>query len=320
MDDTPEKKAPSGLAQRAVTGVALALIALVIIWLPALTVRELPDRIEGGPDGTTVVTTVSVYPSSLANLAFALLATAFVALGFREYAAMARAKGLVIETAGGTVAVVLVLLAAALTGPFGFMAQNAIFFLAVALLAWLHILRGMTHHTLPGLAATAFGVLYLGWMPAHLVLMHVEPGDGPGLVTMLLAMVALSDTGAYFTGRAIGRHKLAPHTSPKKTWEGAFGGLIAAMLTGAAIYALRNSLDLRALPEYPLWWCLATGAVLSVVSQIGDLVESMLKRDAGVKDSGTIFPGHGGVLDRCDGIIFAAPALYYLLLLEKGLY
>jgi phosphatidate cytidylyltransferase len=96
------------------------------------------------------------------------------------------------------------------------------FFAAVALLSWAHILRGMAHHTLPGLAATIFGVVYLGWMPAHLVLMHQDP-VGPGLVTLLIAMVAMSDTGAYFTGRAIGKHKLAPHTSPKKTWEGAAG-------------------------------------------------------------------------------------------------
>ena len=209
---------------------------------------------------------------------------------------------------------------------FGLNALGIAVFAAIVSLAWLHILRGMDHHTLPGLAATIFGVVYLGWMPAHLVLMHVsgytglEALGGPGIVTMLIAMVAMSDTGAYFTGRAIGKHKLAPLTSPKKTWEGAVGGLVAAMLTGVAVYWFRAEDSFSDLPDYPLLWFLATGAVLSVVSQIGDLVESMLKRDAGIKDSGNIFPGHGGVLDRCDGILFAAPALYYLLQLEQGIH
>lgn len=147
----------------------------------------------------------------------------------------------------------------------------------------------------------------------------MQPAVGPGLVTMLIATVAMSDTGAYFTGRSFGRHKMAPHASPKKTWEGAAGGLLIAMLTGALIYSLRKYAGLDDLPAYSLTWYLATGAILSVVSQIGDLVESMLKRDADVKIPGAFSPGMAGFFNRCDGILFAAPALYCLPSFEKGI-
>jgi len=289
MSPEATPKAPSALAQRAVTGILLAIIAMGVIWAPAML------------------------PGTLSGFAFSAMAALFVAIGYREFAAMARARGVAIEVPGGTVAVALIAVAAALGG---FAWMNLAFFAAIALLSWVHILRGMDHHTLPGLAATVFGVAYLGWMPAHILLLHVGHASGPGLVTMLIVMVGMSDTGAYFTGRAIGKHKLAPHTSPNKTWEGAIGGLVAAMLAGAVLYAMRAHGDITALPDYSLLWYLGTGAALAFVSQVGDLVESMLKRDAGVKDSGSIFPGHGGVLDRCDGILVAAPALYYLLALD----
>lgn len=321
MSGTPEQKAPSGLAQRAVTGVVLAVAVLVVLWLPVLCESR------GMPVTDSTGTTMQVVRVSIwASMAFTAVAALFVALGFREYAAMVRQKGIAIPATAGAIAVAAIVFTSGFFGPlFDLNALGTVTTLAIVLLAWLHILRGMEYHTLPGLAATILGVIYLGWMPAHLIVMHVsghtglDPSTGPGIVTFLIAIVAMSDSGAYFTGRAIGKHKLAPHTSPKKTWEGAFGGVIAAMLTGGVMYVLRTRFDLHAqLPDYPLWWYLLTGAILSVVSQIGDLVESMLKRDAGVKDSGTIFPGHGGVLDRCDGILFAAPALYYLIQLEHG--
>lgn len=309
MAETTEQKAPSGLAQRAVTGVILALIVLTIIWLPATVKLPAIDRIFPAVyTFESLHLTVHRHPKFF----FGLLAVVFVMIGFREYAAMALNRKIILEKVGGTLAAGLVVLIATL-GNFTWM--NFAFFACVAVLAWVHILRGMEHHTVAGLAATVLGVVYLGWLPAHLVLLYMKPGIGPGLVTMAIATVAMSDSGAYFTGRAIGKHKLAPHTSPKKTWEGAAGGLVSAMLAGAAIYALRHNAHLDDLPEYSLAWYLITGAILSVVSQIGDLVESMLKRDADIKDSGNIFPGHGGILDRCDGILFACPALYYLVVM-----
>jgi phosphatidate cytidylyltransferase len=172
---------------------------------------------------------------------------------------------------------------------------------------------------LPALSVTLWGLFYAGWMPAHFVLLHNHTGDGgggdlgAGLVTLLLVIIVLSDTGAYFVGRAIGRHKLAPRISPKKTWEGAVGGVAAALLgTGAAWY-IGRTWDLASLPAWSLWEYALAGVLLAIAGQIGDLVESMMKRDAGVKDSGTLLPGHGGILDRCDGFLFAGPMMYYLL-------
>jgi phosphatidate cytidylyltransferase len=121
---------------------------------------------------------------------------------------------------------------------------------------------------------------------------------------MFFAMVMMTDTGAYYTGRSIGKHKLAPRVSPGKTIEGSIGGFVAAALTGPLC-------KLTFFPEIPMVDAILLGATIGVTGQIGDLAESLLKRGAGVKDSGTIFPGHGGMLDRLDSILFCAPVLYY---------
>jgi phosphatidate cytidylyltransferase len=114
----------------------------------------------------------------------------------------------------------------------------------------------------------------------------------------------MTDTAAYYTGRAIGRHKLAPRVSPGKTIEGTIGGFAAAVVTG---YLCK----LGFFPEIPAVHALALGATLGMIGQIGDLAESLLKRGSNVKDSGTLLPGHGGVLDRVDSILFCAPVLFY---------
>ncbi len=131
---------------------------------------------------------------------------------------------------------------------------------------------------------------------------------GPQLVLWLLLVVIAADIGAYFAGRSLGRHKMAPRVSPGKTWEGAGGGLLAVMLVawgGAAHFGL------AVLP------CVAFGCLVGVFSVVGDLTESMFKRSAGLKDSGTLLPGHGGVLDRIDSMTAAAP-LYALGLFGSG--
>lgn len=121
----------------------------------------------------------------------------------------------------------------------------------------------------------------------------------------VLLMIWLTDSGAYFSGRSFGRRKLAPSISPKKTVEGAFGGLMAAFI-GAVLYQLIA-------PVYTTIWIAASAAVLiAVFGQLGDLVESALKRHYGVKDSGTVLPGHGGILDRCDSWLFVFPVLHML--------
>ncbi|HLG14624.1 MAG TPA: phosphatidate cytidylyltransferase [Blastocatellia bacterium] len=166
---------------------------------------------------------------------------------------------------------------------------------------------------LASVSASVFGVVYAVLLPAYLVGVRMIPDSSvtppvphlaAKLLTMFLAMVMMTDTGAYYTGRSIGRHKLAPRVSPGKTIEGSVGGFVAATLSGLVC-------KLAFFPEIQTLHAVAFGAVIGVVSQIGDLAESILKRGAGVKDSGRIFPGHGGMLDRMDSILFCAPILYY---------
>ena len=147
----------------------------------------------------------------------------------------------------------------------------------------------------------SFGVLLQQPDPAE---------DGKWRVLCTLLAVVLSDTGGYASGVFLGRHKMAPSISPGKTWEG-FGGSIVAAGVGSALL-------LHFLLDVPFYWGLVFGAVISVVAVVGDLAESMLKRDLGVKDMSNLLPGHGGVMDRLDSILFAVPTAYLLLALIEA--
>jgi phosphatidate cytidylyltransferase len=129
--------------------------------------------------------------------------------------------------------------------------------------------------------------------------------DGTKLVMVLFALVWVNDAGAFFAGSALGKRKLAPRISPNKTWEGTIGGFAASVLLGLVIAALSR---------FTAGQGLLLGVILGVIGPLGDLAESALKRGAGVKDSGALLPGHGGVLDRIDSVIVCAPLLYYFVL------
>jgi phosphatidate cytidylyltransferase len=145
------------------------------------------------------------------------------------------------------------------------------------------------------LAAAGFGVFYVGGLLAALPLLHV--GVGPGWVALVIVVTFSNDTGAYFAGRAFGRHKLAPAISPGKTVEGAIGGLFASVI---ATFVARGFF----MPSLTVRDCLMIGVPAAIVGPVGDLVESLLKRSAGAKDSGRLLPGHGGILDRIDALLF----------------
>jgi len=152
---------------------------------------------------------------------------------------------------------------------------------------------------------TFFPVLFVGLPFAFVVGLRVIPGqNGPDLLLLAMLCVTLSDAGAYYAGSAFGAHRMAPLISPKKSWEGVAGGVsgsIAGALIGHFWFFQR----------LPLAHALALGVVLCAAGILGDLAESMLKRSAGVKDSSALLPGHGGVLDRVDSLLVAAPVLYY---------
>jgi len=145
-----------------------------------------------------------------------------------------------------------------------------------------------------------YWVLAPAW--AALIALHGVPGRGPWLVMAVMALVWAADIGAYFSGRRFGRHKLAPRLSPGKSWEGVAGGLALAAVAGAA-FAVTDDRP----PGVTAIIALAALAI-AAISVLGDLFESMMKRLAGMKDSGRLFPGHGGVLDRIDSLTAAAPA------------
>jgi len=153
-------------------------------------------------------------------------------------------------------------------------------------------------------ALTLVSVVLGGFMLGFLVLLRAFEPNGRILVLALIAMIWTQDTAAYFVGTAIGRHKISP-ISPKKSWEGTIGGLIFGVLAAMAVLHYGGGVPL-------CLYGIAGLIVVAALGQVGDLFESLLKRDAGIKDSSSLIPGHGGVLDRFDSTCAAAPALYLL--------
>ncbi len=165
-------------------------------------------------------------------------------------------------------------------------------------------------------AWTIVGALYVGWMLSYwLSLRGLENSPEYGRNWVYLAMLTTfaNDTGAFFIGRATGRHKLAPAISPSKTWEGAIGGLTCAILGAIVIATVLNliSLKLGSPFVFKYWQIVLLGFLVSLFAQLGDLVESLLKRNTGAKESGNLLPGHGGILDRFDSLIFVGAVAYY---------
>jgi len=187
--------------------------------------------------------------------------------------------------------------------------------------------------TIADASASIFCLLYTGLTLIALPTLH-EQANGPSLVLFLLFVVWAGDTAAYYAGRAWGRHKMAPKLSPGKTWEGAIASVAGSVIIAAALVSVAslmqepaNSAVLswleRTFPSavlsYPdeIWYWLVLAAIINVAAQIGDLAESALKRSAKVKDSGSLLPGHGGVLDRIDALLLAGPVLWYALVIHQ---
>jgi phosphatidate cytidylyltransferase len=157
-------------------------------------------------------------------------------------------------------------------------------------------------HSIEDLGKIALGFIYI-CLPLSLLIVIDRQPQGNMWIFYLIVVVFAGDTGAFYSGRFLGKHKLYPAVSPGKTWEGSAGGFVASLLA-ALLFSLLSSL------KQPVLAMLALGACLSVTDQVGDLSESMIKRAYGVKNSGTILPGHGGILDRIDGLLFSVPVLY----------
>jgi phosphatidate cytidylyltransferase len=155
---------------------------------------------------------------------------------------------------------------------------------------------------LPAAGISASGFILIAFPLSYAVRLHGWPLQGPPLLLFAMVIVWVGDTAAYFVGRSIGKHFLAPHLSPKKTWEGTVASFLGSLIV-ALIFARFMTV--------PVAHLLGMAAVGNVAGQVGDLLESAYKRSAGIKDSGSILPGHGGVLDRIDALILAIPVVWY---------
>lgn len=199
---------------------------------------------------------------------------------------------------------------------------------AAAIAPFIFLTRAMREGELrggyPSAAASVFAFAYIA-LPMGMLVQLREQWAGAFYLLYLLLVVWAGDIFAYFVGKAIGRHLMAPRISPKKTWEGAIASVVASVAVGWLMFwyalpissaLLRGGLIQRrdglfGLEQPALWPIILLTIVLNIAAQLGDLVESLIKRGAGVKDSGGILPGHGGMLDRIDALLFAAPVLWY---------
>lgn len=172
------------------------------------------------------------------------------------------------------------------------------------------VLTGMVEGSVIRLSGGSLLLLYPVWSLAHLVL-YLDSGSGRRALLFLLLCVWICDSAAYYVGSTLGRRKLAPEISPNKTIAGAVGGTLGA--AGASLI-----LQMLNLVPWSIPFAIGAGLCIAVLAQVGDLAESMVKRDAGVKDSGTLIPGHGGMMDRVDALLFTVPVFYYILSIFGG--
>jgi phosphatidate cytidylyltransferase len=246
---------------------------------------------------------------------FVLIAAIAILLGLYEYQALTRPAGLPrAETSSQILSRVLSLIAAsAVLAAFYFERLDRIVIILATyviiemlLQLYTNLDRDDLSHVLHRAAVNVFGVLYIAVLGGHIVALRmIERGRlAPQLLTLFFMIIFAGDTGAYYTGRTLGRHKLAPEISPGKTVEGAIGGLISNVI--AAVIA-----HYTFFPELRLGYATGLALGMGLLAIAGDLCESMLKRGAKAKDAGKIIPGHGGLLDRLDSMLFNAPLLYY---------
>jgi phosphatidate cytidylyltransferase len=238
------------------------------------------------------------------GLAWAAFTTVLCALCAYEYGLILAAGSRPVQRWTGLVSTTVLAAAVALSGPNGAVLTGVVVVV---------ILREMFSRvrSLERLSFTLFGILLTGWLLAHLALVRDLRPDGEKVTFLFFASVWIMDTSAYAVGKTLGRHHLAAGLSPKKTWEGAIAGFIGAVGTAVLMAGILGPQGLGVRGAAVL------GVIIGICGQLSDLAESLVKRAVGAKDSGTILPGHGGILDRFDSFLLTAPAVYYYLILRQ---
>src|SRR4051812_40134222 len=257
---------------------------------PGRAGRDLPAAIAVGASlGALVIVTIFTV-----RVVWILLVAAGVTIGAYELVRALNVRGFrppLLPVLGGTIAMPLTAYAAGAEGQ-----VLALFVTIVVIVTWR--LVGPAERLWPDVAAATFAAVYLGFLAGFASLMTIPP-DGPRRVLIFVAGTVCSDVGGYATGVLFGKHPMAPTVSPKKSWEGFAGSATACMLWGA--------LTLHFLLHQPYWEGVVYGIAVVCTATVGDLGESLIKRDIGIKDMGTLLPGHGGIMDRLDSLLCTAP-------------
>lgn len=244
----------------------------------------------------TVLAIVVFFPNWLFSLFIGLIG----AWGLYEVAAMTRARSFVevalVVVAGG------VPLLGLLTTDHPYPGAAALVGVAMLLLI-AHVADKGPESGPHGASLTLLGAVYIGALYPYFALLRNSP-NGIALIIAMLLLVVVTDSGAYFTGRSIGKYKLMPKVSPNKTIEGAVGGIVSCLIAGLVLKPML-------LAHWTTARVIVMSTIVSILAQIGDLAGSALKRASGVKDSGWLFPGHGGLIDRTCSLVFAAAFTYY---------
>lgn len=267
--------------------------------------RQLTRRLLTAAVGVPLVIACSL----VGGIAFLLAVNFVIGVGLFEFYRMLEAKGIRPYKTVGVAAGLVVAWYVYFKGGF----YSSLFItLVVFIIMVLELFRRDGGLAVFHISSTLFGVFYVGWLGSHIILLRLlgenVPGDDLGgfFVILAFALAWGADTGAYFLGHVFGRRKLLPRVSPKKSIEGAVGGLIfgviVALIAKATFASFLTFGDVAAL-----------GLIAPVMATLGDLVESLLKRDVRIKDTSQALPGHGGVLDRFDSVLFVAPFVYYYL-------
>lgn len=238
-----------------------------------------------------------------------IMVTLFIVAGLYEFYHMIEKKGVNLFKMFGIVVGVFIPVTIFIKFAITEEVQFMLVVLGLFALFFLELMRKKNYQTVLSLSATVFGILYISWCLSFLIRIRLMEYGGM-LLAFLILVTKLTDVGAYVVGSRFGRTQLLPRVSPNKSMEGALGGFFASILCALVFSFL--------LKQIPFWDIIFMGAILGIIGQLGDLFESLIKRDCDVKDSGKAIPGIGGVLDFLDSIIFTAPVFYlYMTMIRR---